>query len=78
MVKLTENMHEVGVGDYLVLVSYKTPVAAMHQDGKAFRTTKVWSPTTSRHINLWLGDVPVIEVDEMPQEFFDKLLNGGR
>lgn len=72
--KLTANMHEVGCGDYLVLVSYNTPVAAMHVDGKAYRTNVVWSPTTTRHINRWLADVA--DVQEKPQDWFNKLMGG--
>lgn len=73
MTKIVQNnTHEVGVGDYLVLFSYQTPVAAMHVDGKAFRTSTVFSPTTSRHINRWLADV--LDVTEKPQTFFAGLL----
>ena len=71
---LTENMTEVGRGDYLILLSYQTPVAAVHIDGKAFRTAMVWSPTTTRHINGWLEDV--MDATEMPQSFFNQLLGG--
>lgn len=72
--KLTKNMQEVGRGDWLVVVSYNTPVAAMHIDGKAFRTMTVWSPTTTRHINRWLAGVT--DVQERPQAFFNQLLGG--
>ena len=74
-IHLTANMKEVGIGDYIVLISYSTPVAAMHVDGKAYRTSAVWSPTTSRHINRWLYDVA--DVTEKPQAFFDGLLAKG-
>ena len=67
-------MQEVGCGDYLVLLSYATPVAAMHVDGKAFRTSSVWSVTTTRHINRWLQDCP--DVTEISQKFFSELLGG--
>lgn len=71
---LTKTMKEVGRGDYLVLVSYNTPVAAMHVDGKAFRTDTVWSPATTRYINRWLSDIA--DVQERSQAFFNQLLGG--
>ena len=54
-----------------VLFSYKTPVAACMGDGTGFvRTDKKWSPTTSRHINKWLGEALATVV---PQETLDAL-----
>ena len=79
-------------GDTLVLISYETPVAARvfefasENNGCAlFRTSKKWSATTTRHINKWLrsnfsedaskrAGGPVVE---MPQDWFDNLLNVG-
>lgn len=72
---LTSNMHEVFRKDYIVLVSYSRPVAAVHIDGKAYRTSSVWSPATTRHINRWLNGV--IDVAERPQAFFNSLFRKG-
>jgi hypothetical protein len=56
-------------GNTLVLFSYQTPVAAF-VDGKAYRTEKKWSATTSKHINRWLDGE---DAEEKPQAFFDAL-----
>ncbi len=62
-----------------VLVSYETPVAMYTpyepQEG-LYRTSKKWSATTTRHINKWLAQFEhrKISVGEMPQEYFDNLL----
>ena len=53
-----------------VLISYSTTVAA-DVGGKFYRTQKKWSNTTARHINRWLGG---FGATDMPQEFFDALL----
>ena len=62
--KLTKSMKEVGYGDYLVLISYQTPVAAMHIDGKAYRTIFKWSATSSHHISRWLAGC--LDVENKP------------
>lgn len=64
------NMVELETGELTVLFSYSTPVAAHTPDGW-FKTSKKWSPTTSRHINNWLGGKEAFERD---QEFFEGLL----
>ena len=60
-----------------VLFSYSTPVAA-YVLGKGYcRTDKWFSQTTSRHINKWLRDEGILDVDEVqqkPQEYFDNLV----
>ena len=62
-----------------VLVSYETPVAMYTpyepQEG-LYRTRKKWSATTTRHINKWLSQFEHlnISVEELPQEYFDNLL----
>ena len=55
-----------------VLSSYKTPVAALTDNGYE-RTSTKWSTTTSRHINKWLEGVLA---KEQPQEYFDSLCAG--
>ena len=55
-----------------VLFSYRTPVAALTENGY-YRTSQKWSTTTSRHINKWLDGVLA---KEQPQEFFDSLCAG--
>ena len=56
--------------DKAILFSYETPVAAI-MDGKAYKTDKQWSRTTSKHINSWLKYYDW--VDLKPQQFFDEL-----
>lgn len=67
---LGANQTEVSVGNKKIFVSYQTPVAAF-VNGKAYRSAKKWSQTTSRHINQWLDG---IDAEEKEQEFFDSLL----
>lgn len=65
------NQTEVSLdgGNILALVSYETVVAAF-VDGKAYRTSKKWSATTSRHISKWFDGE---EAEEKEQSFFDRL-----
>lgn len=64
----------------VVLVSYKTPVAAYNPRGHDVGgfprciTDKSWSTTTSRHISAWLGSKPGKYTIRKPQAFFDTLL----
>ena len=48
------NMTELNINGVSVLFSYSTPVAGWDDKG-AFRTSKHYSTTTSRHINKYLG-----------------------
>lgn len=66
---IAPNQTVVEIGNNTVFFSYKTPVAA-YVDGRAYRTSKFWSMTTSRHINAWMGKGCG---EEKPQEFFDAL-----
>lgn len=59
-------------GNVLVLFSYQTPVAAF-VDGKAFKTSKKFSRTTSRHISAWFDGE---DAEEKPQAFFNALEKG--
>lgn len=72
------NMTEMTIGDNKILFSYKTPVAIQNRFGLIFVTEKFWSKTTSRHINEWLKlrnpNIPGSNF-EMPQEYFDNLIN---
>lgn len=54
-----------------VLYSYETPVAAITEQG-LFRTATKWSPTTSKHINKYLGGADMGKVVE--QSWFDGLV----
>ena len=57
----------------LVLFSYETPVAAFDaKTGRAFRTTAKWSPTTTRHVNKWIGENPLVSY--MAQTWFDTIV----
>lgn len=66
------NMTELHFSGGVVLFSYRTPVAALLAGKGYFRTAKKWSVTTSKHINKWLDGVTAAE---MPQEFFDGLVD---
>ena len=48
------NMTELNYNDNSILFSYETPVAGFDSKG-AFRTSTHYSPTTSKHINKYLG-----------------------
>lgn len=48
----TANFRHVVKDGFLILVSYRTPVAVLDQrTGELHETTKKWSSTTSRHIS---------------------------
>jgi len=68
------NMTELHLGGCIVLFSYSTPVAGMGDDG-LWRTDKHYSPTTTRHINKWLGGKDKGRV--VPQAWIDSLVGGG-
>ena len=54
-----------------VFFSYKTPVAGYHQDLGYVKTKQYYSPTTTKHINKYLKDCTVKEVD---QDVINKLV----
>lgn len=51
---LASNMTELTLGSTTILFSYETPVAGYDDEG-AFRTLEHYSPTTTKHINKYLG-----------------------
>jgi hypothetical protein len=59
----------------VILFSYETPVAALLPSGRHVKTSKKWSPTTTKHINKWLVGVSS-PVEELDQNFFDSLIRG--
>lgn len=72
------NKTELRLNDWMVFFSYKTPVAAIdRRTGKAYRTAKYWSRTTSKHINQYFATLHMPDMykpEEKPQEFFDGLV----
>ena len=67
---IASNMTQLDLADGTsVLFSYKTPVAALTDNGY-YRTSTKWSVTTSRHINKWLQGV---NADTVDQEMLDSL-----
>ena len=67
-----QNVTELKMNEYIVLISYKTPVALFDRTlKKYFKTSKYWSKTTSKHINQFIGNN---SAEEINQESFDKLL----
>jgi len=51
---IASNMTELNFNGVSIMFSYKTPVAGWDNQG-AFRTSEHYSPTTSKHINKYLG-----------------------
>lgn len=41
----------------IILFSYSNPVALRNISGEYARTGQYYSPTTSKHIHLWLKDI---------------------
>ena len=69
---LSNNMVEVETEKFTVLFSYNTPVACKSKvDSKAFKTSRKWSVTTSKHVSKWLNG---LEAEPMEQGFFDSLV----
>lgn len=64
------DMTELELGDKTILFSYQTPVA-YHEHGVYYMTTKYFSRTTSRHINIWLHGKPPLPVR---QEVLDGMI----
>ena len=73
--QIASNMTELTVEGMVVLFSYQTPVAALLPSGRYVKTSKKWSPTTTKHINKWLIGV-FAPVEEVEQDFFDEIING--
>ena len=48
------NMTEIKINQTSILFSYQTAVAGWDDKG-AFRTAEYYSPTTTKHINKYLG-----------------------
>ncbi len=69
------NQTEVEINNKKVLFSYNTPVAYYDLETKqAYKTCKVWSNTTSKHINSWVMANQVPFVTKIGQEELDKLV----
>jgi len=51
---IASNMTELNINGISVLFSYSTPVAGWDDKG-AFKTSKHYSATTTKHINKYLG-----------------------
>lgn len=74
LIPIAANMTELEIGEWIVMFSYSTPVAAQHigHFPGLFMTEKKWSVTTSRHITKWLDGRE--DVYLKPQSFFDNLI----
>ena len=70
--QLGSNQTELVIDYTLVFFSYETPVAARLACGALLRTDKLYSVTTSKHINKWLGGSPAVLVK---QSVIDNLVN---
>lgn len=69
--KLRGQSYEAESADYFFLISYVTPVAVLEKaTGKAYRTEKHWSNTTSTHLNSW-SRVASYEKERPSQRWFD-------
>ena len=51
---IASNMTELNFNGVSIMFSYDTPVAGWDDQG-SFRTSEHYSPTTSKHINKYLG-----------------------
>tara|TARA_R100000278_G_scaffold28630_1_gene26077 strand:+ start:275 stop:502 length:228 start_codon:yes stop_codon:yes gene_type:complete len=51
---IASNMTELNFNGVSIMFSYDTPVAGWDNQG-AFKTSEHYSPTTSKHINKYLG-----------------------
>jgi len=66
------NLTEVETSEFLILVSYQTPVAFQDKKtGEFFKTDKKWSVTTSKQITKWLDGR---NANLTPQSTLDGLL----
>lgn len=65
------NMTEMNINGVSILFSYSTPVAGWDDKG-AFRTSKHYSTTTSRHINKYLGGKDIGR--KVDQEYIDLIV----
>lgn len=79
LIPIKTNLTELQLNDWHILFNYKTPVAAIdRRTGKAYKTAKYWSRTTSRHIGQYFRDTlrapESAIIEERPQEFFDGLV----
>ena len=71
---IASNMTELNFNGMSILFSYKTPVAGWDNKG-AFRTNKYYSPTTSKHINKYLGGSDVGR--KVSQDYINGLVGEG-
>ena len=69
---IASNMTEVETSEARILFSYRTPVAAYVFGRGYVRTEKLWSVTTSRHINKWLPENGTVK--EVPQTYLDNFV----
>tara|TARA_R110000803_G_C11874619_1_gene308913 strand:- start:404 stop:628 length:225 start_codon:yes stop_codon:yes gene_type:complete len=65
------NITEVVINNTTILFSYSTPVAGWDDEG-AFRTAEHYSPTTTKHINKYLGGKDVGRV--VTQSYIDRVV----
>ncbi len=68
------NMTELNYNSNSILFSYETPVAGFDNKG-AFRTSEHYSPTTSKHINKYLGGSDVGR--KVSQDYINSLVGEG-
>ena len=64
-------MTELEIMGLSILFSYQTPVAGWDDKG-AFRTQEKFSPTTSKHINKYLGGKDIGRM--VPQSYIVKIV----
>lgn len=73
---LQANMTELTIGTKSILFSYETAVAVFDVGtGEYLQTSKIWSRTTTRHINKWLDGNIAGYVD---QDYFNSIVAGVR
>ena len=74
------NTNIVNKGNYVILVSYDTPVAAYSPDEDiCYITEKKYSRTTTKHINQWVSELKdLVDTPKVPQEVIDHICLHGK
>ena len=75
--QLGANMTELQFndGNFLILISYETPVATYHVRDNVFtKTNKKWSVTTSKHIGKWLKQTALNYTGHLPNCNWNKVI----
>ena len=70
---IASNMTELKINGVTVLFSYNTPVAGWDDSG-AFKTSKHYSSTTTKHINKYFGGKDIGR--KVDQDYINSIVKG--